>query len=135
MDSDERSLVESTRHRSGKFGGFSFGGQQPDGVSVHKPLSAGTVFPNGAKAAILLTFDVEGNYGNGIGDMLLEIANYKAICERLKANNIAATFNVVGQMADEHGPEFIEWMLAAECEVASHGYWHEMNGRYGGSNI
>jgi len=131
----QRRLVENLTRAVGNFGGFSFGGQHPQGVTVHKPLPAGTVFPNGAKAAILMTFDVEGNYGNGIGDIHLEIANYKRICTKLEEDNIAATFNVVGKMAEDHGPEFVQWMLEAGCEVASHGYWHDMNKHYGGDKI
>ena len=69
--SGERSLVEREKHSGGRFGGFCFGGQSPDGVKVVAPLPAGTVFPNGARAALLLTFDVEGTYGNGTGDMAL----------------------------------------------------------------
>ncbi len=135
MNTKERSLTEQTKHAEGKYGGFSFGGQYPDGVVVHNPLPAGTVFPNGAKAALLLTFDVEGNYGNGIGDIELEIANYKRLCERLIENKIVATFNIVGKMAEEHGPKFIEWMFEAGCEAASHGYVHDMNKRYGGDKV
>jgi len=129
----ERPLVEEVKHAEGRYGGFSFGGQQPDGVVVHNQLPNGTVFPNGAKAAVLLTFDVEGNYGNGTGDIEIEIANYKRICKRLMAGEIPATFNVVGKMAEDYGPEFVEWMFDADCEVASHGYVHDLNKLYGGS--
>ncbi|MBN1672711.1 MAG: polysaccharide deacetylase family protein [Kiritimatiellae bacterium] len=135
MTDDPRRLTEATKHREGRYGGFSFGGQAPDGVVVHKPLPAGTVFPNGARAALLLTFDVEGNYGNGAGDIRVELANYRRICERLADNGVPATFNIVGQMAEEHGPEFVEWMLAAGCEIASHGYVHDMNKRHGGDRV
>ncbi len=83
MKNEERSLIENDKHVSGKYGGFSFGGHQPDGVKVYNPLKKGIAFPNGAKAALLLTFDVEGNYGNGIGNVDLEIANYDRICRRL----------------------------------------------------
>ena len=129
MDPKQRALVEDVKHRQGRYGGFCFGGQQPDGVVVRRPLSAGTLFPNGAKAALLLTFDVEGTYGNGTGDMQREIDNYARICDALARNNVPATFNVVGLMAEEQGPGFVEWMWAAGCEVASHGYVHEMDQR------
>ncbi|MDY7009422.1 MAG: polysaccharide deacetylase family protein [Planctomycetota bacterium] len=135
MAPEERSLVEEVKHKQGKYGGFCFGGQEPDGVVVRNPLPTGVVFPNGATAALLLTFDVEGTYGNGVGDMSVEIANYRRICEKLKDNGIAATFNVVGKMAEEQGPEFVEWMLDADCEVAPHGYIHEMYQRYGGEDV
>ena len=79
MKNEERTLLENIKHTSGIYGGFSFGGQQPDGVQVYHPLKKGIIFPNGAKAALLLTFDVEGNYGNGIGNIDLEIANYDRI--------------------------------------------------------
>ncbi len=131
----QRKLTESTRHAEGLCGGFSFGGQQPDGVGVCSPLPTGTQFPNGASAALLLTFDVEGTYGNGAGDMQLEIANYRRICRRLSDRCIPATFNVLGQMADEQGPDFVLWMIQAGCEVASHGYFHELNLRYGGDKV
>ena len=41
MDDNERSLVETTKHAQGKYGGFSFGGQHPDGVTVCNPLPTG----------------------------------------------------------------------------------------------
>ena len=67
MKNEKHSLVGNIKHASGKYGGFSFGGCQPDGVKVHNPMGKGIEFPNGAKSALLLTFDVEGNYGNGTG--------------------------------------------------------------------
>ena len=30
-------------------------------------------------------------------------------------------------MAEDHGPDFINWMLDADCEVAPHGYWHDLD--------
>ncbi len=128
----ERRLVEGTKHAQGRYGGFSFGGQTPDGVVVHAPLPKGTVFPNGAAASILLTFDVEGTYGNAVGDMETEIRNYASICQALKANGVAATFNVVGKMAEDHGSKFLGPMLEAGCEIASHGYVHDLDKQYGG---
>jgi len=44
MDRDERSLVEDTKHAAGSYGGFSFGGQEPEGVTVHNPLPEGMLF-------------------------------------------------------------------------------------------
>ena len=129
-DGAQRSLVESLKHAEGRYGGFCFGGQTPDGVTTVAPLPPGTVFPNGATAALLLTFDVEGTYSNGTGDMALEVANYERICAKLKAAGIVATFNIVGQMAEEQGPAFVRWILDAGCEVAAHGYVHDMNRRY-----
>jgi peptidoglycan/xylan/chitin deacetylase (PgdA/CDA1 family) len=131
----ERSLVEQEKHSGGRFGGFCFGGQSPDGVEVVAPLPAGTVFPNGARAALLLTFDVEGTYGNGTGDMALEVANYRRICDRLAANGLAATFCIVGQMAQEQGPDFVRWILDSGSEVAAHGYVHDLNLRFGGTKV
>ena len=69
MSEAQRLLVEEVKHRKGRYGGFCFGGQKPDGVTPRRPLPAGTAFPNGAKAALLMTYDVEGDYGNGAGDM------------------------------------------------------------------
>ena len=135
MKTVERSLVESVKHLSGRYGGFSFGGELPDGVTTVDPLPKGTVFPNGARAALLLTFDVEGTYSNGTGDMRLEIDNYRRICRKLRESQVPATFHVVGQMAEEHGPGFIEWMLEAGCEVASHGYVHDLDRRHGGDRV
>jgi len=132
---EERSLVENVKHYFGKCGGFCFGGQMPDGVTKVAPLKEGVVFPNGAKAAIMLTFDVEGNYGNGTGDEKLEIANYKKICAALSKNKIPATFNIVGKMVEDNGPEFVSWMLDAGSEIAPHGYVHDMNKRYGGDRV
>jgi peptidoglycan/xylan/chitin deacetylase (PgdA/CDA1 family) len=131
----QRTLTDSCQNAVGRFGGFSFGGHHPKGVSVHRPLGGGTTFPNGAKSAILLTFDVEGTYGNGTGDIELEIANYKRICDEIVKCEITGTFNIVGKMVEDHGPDFVEWMLDAGCEVASHGYWHDLNKHYGGDKV
>ena len=119
----------------GRYGGFSFGGQQPKGLSPLNKMPAGTTFPNGAKTAILLTFDVEGHYGNGGGSQDKEIANYRRICGKLAQEGVPATFNVVGQMVDECGSDFVKWMLDAGCEVASHGYWHDLNRVFDGDKI
>jgi len=100
--SAERSLVENEKHYSGKCGGFCFGGQMPENVFKVAPLKDNIIFPNGAKAAILLTFDVEGNYGNGAGKIEDEILNYRKICEAFKKNKIVGTFNIVGKMIDEY---------------------------------
>ncbi len=135
MKNEERPLVENTKHASGKYGGFSFGGQQPDGVQVLHPLKNGITFPNGAKAALLLTFDVEGNYGNGTGSVDLEISNYERICTRLETNNIPATFNIVGKMIEDHGPDFAQRMLDTGSEIAPHGYVHDLNKQYGGNKV
>ncbi len=135
MNLEERSLIENVKHAQGKYGGFSFGGLQPDGVKVHRPLPKGITFPNGAKAALLLTFDVEGNYGNGTGDIQAEIANYYRICDRLKDNGIKATFNIVGKMIEDHGPEFAAYMLENGSEIAPHGYVHDLNKIYGGHKV
>ncbi|MEN8230532.1 MAG: polysaccharide deacetylase family protein [Bacteroidota bacterium] len=135
MKQKERSLVEHTKHAEGNYGGFSFGGCQPDGVKVHKPLRKGIEFPNGATSALLLTFDVEGNYGNGTGNEELEIANYDRICGRLETNEIPATFNIVGKMIEERGPGFVQRMLDSGSEIAPHGYVHELNKRHGGEKV
>jgi peptidoglycan/xylan/chitin deacetylase (PgdA/CDA1 family) len=133
--SQEHTLIESEKHAEGLYGGFSFGGQAPDGVVVHDQLPAHTEFPNRARSALLLTFDVEGNCGNGNGDVAAEMENYARICKHLKEAGIAATFNVVGQMVEENGPGFIRWMRDARCEIASHGYNHDLNKRYGGNRV
>ncbi len=135
MNNTERSLVEKIKHASGKYGGFSFGGNQPDGVRVLKPLKKGITFPNGAKAALLLTFDVEGNYGNGTGSIDLEISNYTKICDRLEANGIPATFNIVGKMIEDYGSDFVQLMLDSGSEIAPHGYIHDLNKIYGGDKV
>lgn len=135
VSGSQRTLVETDKHAAGKYGGFCFGGQTPDGVSMVAPLPTGTVFPNGAAAAILLTFDVEGTYGNGTGDMALEVANYRRITDRLKMQAIPATFNIVGKMAEEQGPRFVQWIRHAGSEVAAHGYVHELNNLYGGDKV
>jgi len=131
----KRSLVEGTKHAQGRYGGFSFGGQIPDGVMVHAPLAKGTVFPNGAAAAVLLTFDVEGTYGNAVGELEVELQNYPSICRTLKTNRVPATFNVVGKMAEERGGEFLGVLLEAGCEIASHGYVHDLDRQYGGTSV
>ena len=135
MKNKERSLIESTKHASGKYGGFSFGGCQPGGVQVINPLRKGIEFPNGAKSALLLTFDVEGNYGNGRGSEDLEISNYDRICNRLETNGIPATFNIVGKMVEDRGPDFIQRMLDGGSEIAPHGYVHDLNKRHGGDKV
>ena len=131
----DRGLIETTKHAQGRYGGFAFGGQSPDGVAVHEPLPKGTVFPNGAAAAVLLTFDVEGTYGNAVGDLEAEVANYAPICRRLEKNRVPATFNVVGKMAEERGAGFLGAMLEAGCEVAVHGYVHDLDKQYGGALV
>jgi len=135
MKNEKHSLVENIKHAAGKYGGFSFGGCQPDGVKVHNPLRKGIKFPNGAKSALLLTFDVEGNYGNGTGSEDLEIANYDRICRRLEDNGIPATFNIVGKMIEDRGPDFVQTMLHSGSEIAPHGYVHDLNKRHGGDKI
>lgn len=135
MKNEERSLVGDIKHASGKYGGFSFGGCQPDGVKVHNPLRKGIEFPNGAKSALLLTFDVEGNYGNGTGSEDLEIENYDRICTRLEDNGIPATFNIVGKMIEDRGPDFVQRMLESGSEIAPHGYVHDLNKQHGGDKI
>jgi len=135
MKNKERPLVGSIKHTEGKYGGFSFGGCQPDGVKVHNPLRRGIEFPNGAKSALLLTFDVEGNYGNGKGSEDREIANYERICNRLKERGITATFNIVGKMVEDRGSEFVRSMLESGSEIAPHGYVHDLNKRHGGDRV
>jgi len=135
MKNRERPLVGSIKHAEGSYGGFSFGGCQPDGVKVHNPLRRGTGFPNGAKSALLLTFDVEGNYGNGTGSENREIANYDRICKRLKERGIPATFNIVGKMIEDRGPDFVRSMLESGSEIAPHGYVHDLNKRHGGDRV
>jgi peptidoglycan/xylan/chitin deacetylase (PgdA/CDA1 family) len=135
MKSRERSLIENNKHAAGKYGGFSFGGCQPDGVKVHQPLDKGIEFPNGARAALLLTFDVEGNYGNGTGSEDLELKNYDRICTRLEENDIPATFNIVGKMVEECGTGFVRRMLNSGSEIAPHGYVHDLNKRHGGDKV
>jgi peptidoglycan/xylan/chitin deacetylase (PgdA/CDA1 family) len=135
MKNKERSLIEDTKHASGKYGGFSFGGSQPDGVRVHHPLRKGIEFPNGARSALLLTFDVEGNYGNGTGNEDLEISNYNRICARLEASGIPATFNIVGKMIEDQGPAFAQRMMDGGSEIAPHGYVHDLNKRHGGDKV
>lgn len=135
MDDSERSLVENVKHKYGKCGGFCFASQQPDLTFAHRPMSSEQTYPNGAKTALLLTFDVEGQYGNGTGSTEKEVQNYKIICEEIKKANIKATFNIVGQMADEHGPEFVQWMVDSGSEIAPHGYIHDLNKKYGGEDV
>ncbi len=135
MKNQDRPLIEQTKHAAGEYGGFSFGGSQPDGVVVHKPLPRGTEFPNGARAALLLTFDVEGNYGNGTGNEELEIMNYDRICSRLEDNGIPATFNIVGKMVEDRDSSFVQRMLASGSEIAAHGYVHDLNKKYGGDKV
>ena len=83
MEQQQKSLVEQAGGNAGRYGGFSFGGQEPYGLNPLAKMEMGTVFPNGATAAVLLTFDVEGHYGNGGGSQEKEIANYERICNRL----------------------------------------------------
>jgi len=91
MKNEKHSLVGNIKHSSGKYGGFSFGGCQPDGVKVHNPMGKGIEFPNGAKSALLLTFDVEGNYGNGTGRRV-----YLKEFSNIKSNPEIATGNLNG---------------------------------------
>ena len=127
MEQQQKSLTEQAEDLAGKYGGFSFGGRQPCGVKPYKQMEKGMVFPNGARTAIALTLDIEGCYGNGAGSQEKEIANYKRICTKLDKCNVPATFNVVGKMAEQHGPGFVHWMFDAGCEVAPHGYWHDLD--------
>ncbi len=135
MDQTQRSLLDSSLHAEGRAGGFSFGGRHPEGVGVVSPLPRGHVFPNGAKAAILLTFDVEGDYGNGAGDVQREIDNYDRILTHLGRSGVVATFNIVGQMAEERGGSWVPEMAESGSEIASHGYVHDLNRIYGTGKI
>ncbi len=112
--------------RNGCCGGSSFFGR-PVGVEAVEPLPLPATFPNGARAAVMMTYDVEGFYGNGSGSEALEIRNYSRLAERLTALGLKATFNVVGRMAEEKGPEFVRILHQAGMELATHGYDHEMN--------
>jgi peptidoglycan/xylan/chitin deacetylase (PgdA/CDA1 family) len=38
-------------------------------------------------------------------------------------------------MVEDYGGTFLEWMLECNSEIASHGYVHDMNKRYGGNKI
>jgi peptidoglycan/xylan/chitin deacetylase (PgdA/CDA1 family) len=126
MDEGQRDIIALGAPRHGKFGGSSFFGANPIGLTAEAPLSLPTTFPNGAQAAVLMTFDVEGTYGNGQGDMAVEVENYFRICERLADLGLKATFHVVGRMAEEQGPEFVRAMDECGSEVASHGQWHDI---------
>lgn len=113
--------------RNGQYGGSSFFGR-PIGVEAANPMKLPATFPNGARAAVLLTFDVEGFYGNGSGDEALEVRNYSRMAERMAALGLKGTFNVVGRMAQERGPDFVRLLHQAGMELATHGYEHEMTG-------
>jgi len=126
MDNSRKDLTADALPRNARFGGSSFFGMDPVGARAVRPLPLPAVFPNGARAAALLTFDCEGTYGNGAGDMDLEVRNYFRICDRLEALGLKATFNIVGRMAEEQGPDFVKRIHAAGAEVAAHGYTHEM---------
>jgi peptidoglycan/xylan/chitin deacetylase (PgdA/CDA1 family) len=78
---------------------------------------------------------VEGNYGNGTGNEDLEVANSYLICARLEANGIPATFNIVGKMIEDRGPDFVQHMLDSRSEIAPHGYVHDLNERHGGDRV
>ena len=130
MTNPQKDIAADALPRNGQFGGSSFFGRNPVGVRAVAPLRLPTRFPNGARAAVLMTFDCEGTYGNGTGNMALEVENYSRICDRLEALGLKATFNVVGLMAEEQGPDFVLRMHEAGSEVATHCYWHEM-GRFG----
>jgi len=123
-------IASASAPRVGKLGGSSFFGRKPLGARAVNSLPLPISFPGGAKAAILLTFDVEGRYGNGAGDETVEIANYRRIADRLNRLGLKATFNIVGEMAEQKGSDFVRWLHDAGSEIASHGYWHEMN-RFG----
>ena len=112
--------------KNGKYGGSGFFGMNPIGMSATKTLPLPATFPNGARAAVLMTFDCEGTYGNGTGDMALEVENYFRMGDRLASLGLKATFNIVGKMAENQGPDFVKHLHACGSEVASHGYWHEM---------
>jgi len=126
MADSERDIAQDAQPRNGRFGGSSFFGTRPIGLDVADALALPATFPGGARAAALMTFDCEGNYGNGIGDMAVEVKNYFRICDKLESLGLKATFNVVGLMAAEQGPDFVKRMQASGSEVAPHGYWHDM---------
>lgn len=126
MDEGQRDLIAIGALRHGEFGGSSFFGANPHGLTAESALSLPRTFPNGAQAAVLMTFDVEGGYGNGESDTAVEVENYSRICERLNKLGLKATFHVVGKMAEEHGPGFVRTMHECGSEVASHGYVHDL---------
>jgi len=119
-------LTETASPRVGRFGGSSFFGSNPVGARAVDPLPMPRVFPNGATAAGILTFDVEGRYGNSAEDMDQEIRNYDRIGPRMAELGIKGTFNIVGQMARDRGPAFVRTLDECGCEIASHGFYHEL---------
>ena len=126
MSRAERNIAADASPRNGQWGGSSFFGKNPLGLKAGRTMTLPVVFPNRARAAVLLTFDCEGTYGNGAGDMAVEIANYFRICEQLEKLRLKATFHVVGLMAQERGPDFVRRIHTAGSEVASHGHWHDL---------
>ena len=126
MSKTERDITADALPRNGQWGGSSFFGKNPLGLEAAERMALPATFPNGARAAALMTFDCEGTYGNGAGDMAVEVKNYFRMCERLEKLGLKATFNVVGLMAEEQGPDFVRRMYASGSEVASHCYWHDM---------
>jgi len=112
----------------GVVGGSTIGGGPIAGFEQVDPLRPGAVFPNGARSAILFTYDVEGCYGNGTGSEAEEIANYFTLTAAHARHGVKATYNVVGKMAEDHGGDFVAAMMDSGAEVATHGYLHDMQG-------
>lgn len=112
----------------GLVGGSTFAGGPIEGFEQVRPLRPGATFPNGARAAVLFTYDVEGCYGNGIGDVQEEVANYFTITAAHARHRVKATYNVVGKMAEDYGGDFVAAMARSGAEVATHGYLHDMHG-------
>ena len=128
MSASQKDIAADLLPRNGQYGGSSFFGKNPIGLKALDPMPLPATFPNGAKAAVLMTYDVEGTYGNGQGDMAAEIANYFRMADKLESLGVKCTFNIVGSMAVEQGPDFVKRLHDAGSEVASHGHWHEMPG-------
>ena len=123
---DIRALMDS---HEGTCGGSFFSGKPVGGFSITDAMQPGTTFPNGAKAAVLFTYDVEGDYGNGSGDVRTEIKNYFTMTKVHENATVSATYNIVGKMAEDHGSDFVKAIAASGAEIASHGYRHDMQGK------
>jgi peptidoglycan/xylan/chitin deacetylase (PgdA/CDA1 family) len=107
-----------------------------DRIPVGRPIDPAPVWPNGAKAAVSFTFDVDAECG-----WLGESDSYKRrlstltegrfsvtrgvprILEILASTGIHGTFYVPGDTADRH-PDAVKAMINGGHEIAHHGYAH-----------
>lgn len=99
-------------------------------------MTAGLAWPDGARSAVTLTFDVDGEAGwlggsASYGERLSSLSDgrfgvvrgLERICSLLAENALRATFYVPGDTAERY-PSQIAALAAAGHEIGHHGHMH-----------